>query len=371
MRYFKNLVEQLINPAGITIDGGNPWDVQVHDDRLYQRIINEGSLGLGEAYMEGWWDCCALDQFFYRILSADTDKKLTKNLALLWALLMARLFNQQTHSKAREVGLKHYDAGNTMFELMLDKYMMYSCGYWNNASTLDEAQEKKLDLICRKLQLESGQQVLDIGCGWGGFARYAAEKYNVHVTGITISKEQATLARERCQSFPVEIRLQDYRDINQQFDRIVSIGMFEHVGYKNYHQFMQVASRCLCDEGIFLLHCIGSRESTVRTDPWIHKYIFPNGLIPSVIQISKAVNDYFILEDWHNFGKYYDLTLMAWLKRFREAWPQIKQDYSEEFYRMWNYYLNVCAASFRARKNELWQLVLTKPQRTAMYLSVR
>jgi cyclopropane-fatty-acyl-phospholipid synthase len=371
MRYFKNLIEQLINPAGITIGGTNAWDVQVHDERLYQRIINGGSLGLGESYMDGWWDCCALDQFFYRLLSIDTDKRLGKNLALLWGLLMARLFNQQTPKKATEVGLKHYDAGNTMFELMLDKYMMYSCGYWNDASTLDEAQEKKLDLICRKLQLEPGQRVLDIGCGWGGFARYAAEKYGVNVTGITISKEQAALARERCQNFPVEIRLQDYRDIDQKFDRIVSIGMFEHVGYKNYHRFMQVASRSLTDEGIFLLHCIGCRESGVRTDPWIHKYIFPNGLIPSVIQVSKAINNYFILEDWHNFGEYYDLTLMAWLKRFREAWPQIKQNYSEEFYRMWNYYLNLCAASFRARKNELWQLVLTKPQRQTMYMSVR
>ncbi len=371
MGTYRSIIETLLQPAGIKVNGDQPFDIIVHDERLFRRILQNGSLGLGESYTEGWWDCEALDQFFFKLLDTDIEKKVRGNVGLLFQALKVRLFNQQTRSKAMEVADKHYNISNALYQQMLGRYMMYSCGYWEDARSLDEAQEQKLDLICRKLKLAPGQRVLYIGCGWGGFAWYAAEKYQVEVVGVTISDEQAEIAKERCKGFPVEIRLQDYRDLNEQFDRIVSIGMFEHVGHKNYKKYMEVASRNLKKDGIFLLHTIGGNESAVSLDPWINRYIFPNGLIPSAAQITSAFENYFVLEDWHNFGLYYDRTLMEWLRKFKAAWPDLQNNFHSSFYRMWVYYLSVCAASFRARKNNLWQIVLTKRENLNGYISIR
>jgi len=321
--------------------------------------------------MDSLWDCEQLDELLFRALRADLENEAPKSLKLAVYLLRSKLFNLQTEKRAWEVGRKHYDAGNDLYEAMLDKRMMYSCAYWEKAGTLDEAQEQKLDLICRKLKLQPGLSVLDIGCGWGGFAAYAAEKYQVEVTGITISKEQAKLARERCQNLPVEIRVQDYRELDEQFDRVVSIGMFEHVGYKNYDTYMQVVKRALKEKGLFLLHCIGGNSSVTATDPWINKYIFPNGMMPSIAQIGRSAEQKFILEDWQNFGVFYDRTLMEWLKRFKNAWNALKDRYDDRFYRMWTYYLCASAASFRAKKTSLWQLVFSQPSNLDYYQSIR
>jgi len=254
---------------------------------------------------------------------------------------------------------------------MLDDRMVYSCGYWRDAATLPEAQTAKLDLICRKLQLTPGLRVLDIGCGWGSFAEYAAEQYGVEVVGLTISEEQARAARERCRDLPVEIRLQDYRKVEDHFDRVVSIGMFEHVGPKNYRTYMKVVRRCLGDEGLSLLHTIGNHEEGAATEAWIEKYIFPNGYIPSMRQIVEAAEDLFVTEDWHNFGPDYDRTLMAWARNFEADWDALADDYGERFYRMWRYYLYQCAASFRARRNQCWQIVLSPDGAEPRYESVR
>ncbi|MDH7528362.1 MAG: cyclopropane fatty acyl phospholipid synthase, partial [Ignavibacteria bacterium] len=254
---------------------------------------------------------------------------------------------------------------------MLDKRMNYSCAYWKDATNLDEAQENKLELICKKLYLKPGMRVLDIGCGWGAFAKYAAEKYGVEVVGITVSKEQLKLAKELCDGLPVEIRLQDYREVNEKFDRIVSIGMFEHVGYKNYREYFKIAAKNLKDDGIFLLHTIGSNISTKSTDAWTHKYIFPNGMLPSLAQISKTVENLFVIEDVHNFGADYDKTLMAWYNNFKNNWHKLKDKYGERFYRMWEYFLLSCAGAFRARKNQLWQIVLSKKGILGGYSSIR
>jgi len=243
---------------------------------------------------------------------------------------------------------------------MLDKRMNYSCGYWKDAKNLDEAQDAKLDLICRKLKLEPGMTVLDIGCGWGSFAKFAAEKYQTRVLGITVSKQQVDLARKLCRALDIEIRLQDYRDLKEEFDRIVSIGMFEHVGYKNYRKFMQVVDRCLKENGLFLLHTIAGNKSVKTGEAWISKYIFPNSMLPAANQVTNAYEGIFKLEDWHNFGTYYDKTLMAWHKNFNKNWDKIKTYYDERFRRMWNYYLLSCAGSFRTHKNQLWQIVFSK-----------
>ena len=356
----KKLVQQLLDFAGVRIGGHAPYDIQVHNPDFYPRVVAGGSLALGESYMNGWWDCEALDQFFERIMAARLDKKVRKSTALLWGAVKARLTGMHARARAFEVGQRHYDVGNDLFTIMLDRRMNYSCAYWQGADTLDEAQEAKLDLTGRKLGLEPGMRVLDIGCGWGGFAIYAAEKYGVEVTGVTVSREQVKLAQSCCADLPVCFELKDYRDIQGTFDRIVSIGMFEHVGFTNYRTYMQVVNRCLKDDGLFLLHTIGSNTSVRSVDPWLAKYIFPNSMLPSARQITDAAEGIFILEDWHSFGPHYDLTLLAWYRNFIDNWRCIQDAYDHRFQRMWTYYLLSSAGSFRARRNQLWQIVFSK-----------
>jgi len=367
----KSIVNELATYADIVIGGNRPWDIAVHDDRFYNRILAHGSLGLGESYMDGWWQCSQLDECINRVLRADIAGKIKPTLPLLWHALKARLFNLQTKARAKQVGEEHYDLGNDLYECMLGKRMVYTCGYWKEAANLDDAQEAKLDLVCRKLNLKPGQKVLDIGCGWGSFCKFAAEKYGAQVVGITISQEQAALGNEICKGLPVEIRLQDYRDVNEQFDHIVSLGMFEHVGYKNYRTYMQAVSRCLKDHGLFLLHTIGTNISTNTCEPWLGKYIFPNGMLPSIQQIGQSAEGLFIMEDWHNFSAYYEPTLMAWHANVERNWPSLKERYSDRFKRMWDYYLLGCAAAFRSRTCQLWQVVLSKKGVQGIYHSVR
>jgi cyclopropane-fatty-acyl-phospholipid synthase len=367
----KDTTRELLSLAGIAIDGNNPWDIMVNNDAFYSKVMSWGSLGLGESYMDGWWECQKLDEFFFRILSKDIERKVKKNWVLLAGGLGARIFNLQSKKRAFWIGQRHYDIGNDLFIRMLDKRMTYSCGYWRNAGTLDEAQEHKLDLICQKLGLQPGMSMLDIGCGWGSLARYAAEKYQVKVVGITVSREQVELARTLCQGLPVEIRLQDYRDVRDRFDRIASVGMIEHVGYKNYRTFMRIAYRCLENDGLFLLHTIGGNQSRTSVDPWINRYIFPNGMLPSFKQLGSAIEGLFVMEDWHSFGADYDKTLMVWHRNFEDSWNTLKSNYDERFHRMWRYYLLSCAGSFRARKNQLWQIVLSKEGVPGGYRSFR
>ena len=365
-------VTDLFALAGISISGSRPWDIQVHKHDFYDHVLCDGSLALGESYMAGWWDCLSLDQFFFRVLRNDLGHKLKTSRSLLYCTLKATLSNCQSKRKALEVGRKHYDIGNDLFEAMLDKRMTYSSAYWNNeAADLTEAQEAKLDLICRKIKLEPGMRILDIGCGWGSFVRYAVQKYAVAAVGITISKEQAKLARERCDGLPIDIRILDYRDLTEEFDAIVSVGMFEHVGYKNYCKFMQVVHSCLKSEGLFLLHTIGSNYSTHHGDPWFDRYIFPNGMLPSIEQLGKASEHLFVMEDWHNFGIHYDKTLMAWFAQFDRNWPKLKSTYGDAFYRMWKYYLLSMAGSFRSRSIQVWQIVFSKEGIVGGYQSCR
>jgi cyclopropane-fatty-acyl-phospholipid synthase len=353
--------ELLKQHADIEVNGPDPWDIQVHDARLYARVIADGSLGLGEAYMDGWWDCVDIPEFLTRVLRARLDEKLPVSWASIWMALKAFLFNMQSKTKAWEVNHVHYDLDNDLYQKMLDPRMVYTCGYWESgAKNLAQAQEAKLDLICRKIGLKAGQTVLDIGCGFGSFAKFAAEKYGAIVTGITLSKEQRALGQEMCKGLPVELRLQDYRDVQGRFDHIVSIGMFEAVGHKNFREYMEVAHRCLKDGGVFLLHTIGHNFSATAGDPWLMKYIFPNGLLPSIAQIGTAIENLFVMEDWHNFGLSYEKTLHCWHQNFLQSWDSLKQRYDERFKRMWMYYLLSCAGAFRSRTAQLWQIVLTK-----------
>lgn len=356
----QRFVAELLEKADIRINGGRPRDIRFNAHGVIDEALARGNLGLGETYMNGDWDAERLDEFFYHLLRARLPELINPR-KLVFHHLRTRMLNLQTAKRAFEVGEAHYDLGNEFYAAMLDKRMTYTCGYWKDAADLDEAQEAKLDLVCRKLGLEPGMRVLDIGCGWGSFMAYAAEHYGVECVGLTISREQAEYGKSLMQQgLPVEFRLKDYRDETEQFDRIVSIGMFEHVGRKNYREYMEVAERCLKDDGLFLLHTIGKNVRGTSPDPWIDKYIFPNGELPAIGHVTDAAEDLFVVEDLHNFGADYDKTLMAWHENFEAAWPRFAATYGERFRRMWRYYLLSCAGAFRARDIQLWQFVLSK-----------
>ncbi|WP_051464329.1 cyclopropane fatty acyl phospholipid synthase [Pseudoxanthomonas suwonensis] len=354
----KRRVEALLAEAGVRIGGDRDWDLQVHDGRLYTRVLAQGSLGLGESYMDGWWDVRSLDGFLARLMQARLDRRV-HGLGEVWDALEARLLNPQSRRRSGEVGRRHYDLGNDLYSAMLGRRLVYSCGYWRDADDLDAAQEAKLDLVCRKLRLRPGMRVLDVGCGWGEALKFAAERYGVSGVGVTISREQAEYARGLCAGLPVEIRLQDYRDLDEPFDAALSIGMFEHVGVRNYRTYFEVMRRCLPEHGLFLLHTIGSNLSVKRTDPWIARYIFPNSMLPSAAQITRASEGLFVLEDWHNFGTDYERTLAAWRANAEAAWDRLDPRYDERFRRMWRFYLSASMATFRCRRSQLWQLVLS------------
>lgn len=362
----------LLDKADVQLNGSRPWDMQIHHADTLARIMQQRSLGLGESYMDGWWDCAALDEFFYRLLKAGADQLAKSRTAQALQRSASWLFDHQSLRRAKQVAEQHYDLDNSLFEKMLGTSMAYSCGYWKGASTLDEAQAAKLDLICRKLELKAGMTLLDIGCGWGSLLQHAAQHYGVKGMGVTVSKEQASLAQQRCEGLPVTIVLEDYRQLTGRFERIASVGMFEHVGRRNYDGFIQKCAKLLADDGLLLLHCIGENESSHEHDPWIEKYIFPNGELPSIKQIAQAAESHFVMEDVQNMGPDYDRTLLAWDANFCAHWDTFKSRYDERFYRMWRYYLNSCAGAFRARNTQLWQWVFSKPtQRLHTYHAAR
>jgi cyclopropane-fatty-acyl-phospholipid synthase len=374
------VLRSLLKRADIQLPGDRPWDLQVHDSGLYRDLLRRGSLALGEGYVNGRWDCQDLDGFFTRLLSLDLGAAAQgfTRLAALRATLIGvreRCSNRQTRRRAFQVGQRHYDIDPRVYAAMLDPRRIYSCGYWRQANSLEQAQEHKLRLICEKLELEPGQRLLDIGCGWGGLAAYAARHYGVHVTGITVSEQQVRYCRESLKGLPVEIHRCDYRNFAdrcpQRFDRLVSVGMLEHVGRHNDRKYFEIASQLLKPNGLFLVQSIGSATTNWGVDPWIDAYIFPNGRLPSAQQLSKGFEGIFLLEDWENFGLDYDKTLMAWWQNFDAAWPSLCGDLNPSFYRLWKYYLLSCAGLFRSRQGQLWQLVLSKRERSEGYASKR
>jgi len=352
-------MQKILLPAGIRINGSGPWDISVHNEDFYPRVLRQGSVGLGESYMDGWWDCRELDQFFFKIFTAGLDRRAALSWSAISLFLKSIVLNPQTKSRSTKVAKEHYDLGNELFHVMLDRRMVYTCGRWKQATDLNEAQEAKLDFVCQKLELKPGMKVLDIGCGWGGFAKFAAENYGVRVVGITLSPQQLEFARMRCAGLPVDLRLADYRDLHDSFDCVVSLGMFEHVGYKNYGTFFDVVRRILHDRGKLFLATIGSNCYVRTTDPWIERYIFPNSCLPSISQIGAAIGEHFVVEEWQNWASDYDRTLMAWFHNFEANWDAIKGNYTERFHRMWKFYLLASAGSFRSHHLSVWQILLS------------
>jgi cyclopropane-fatty-acyl-phospholipid synthase len=341
-----------------------------------------GMYELGEAYIRGEWKSHNLTELLYRLFTQDPELGVTFSKVspgFLSYVILDRFKNSQVGDGAYEVARKHYDLGNDLFSAMLDSdTMTYTCGYWNEATTLRDAQIAKIDLLCRKLGLRPGMTVLDIGCGWGNFAQYAASRYGVSVVGLTVSKEQAALARERCAGLDVKIVLEDYQKYSGSFDRIVSIEMIEAVGRKNLPTYFGMVERCLKPNGLFGLQVISAetftRYSVAALDQyilWLRKRIFPNGYLPTLPQLIAPARGTMVLEDLHNFSADYAKTLNAWAENFELAWPTLKEKYGEPFRNMWLYYLSGCEALFQARMVQLYQIVYSKGGVPGGYLSVR
>jgi cyclopropane-fatty-acyl-phospholipid synthase len=366
----RQIITELLSECDVHVNGTAPYDIRVNNDDFYTRTLLNGSLGLGESYMDGWWDAPDLEGFIYRLLRAGIDQRVW-NWRRAAAFCIASVFNLQKRDRAFQIGERHYDIGNDLYEAMLDRRMIYSCGYWDSATTLDSAQEAKLELIFKKLGLTSGQRVLDVGCGWGGALQLAATQYHIEGVGITVSQAQAELARKRCEGLPIVILLKDYRELNSTFDRIFSIGMFEHVGVKNYRTYMEIMNKSLRPDGRFLLHSIGSVNATNHSDTWIVKYIFPNSMLPSQLQITQALEGLFTIDGWQRIGTHYEPTLLAWRDNFEKHWPTLKATRDERFYRMWRFYLSVSAAAFRAGTIDVWQVLLLPNRRFARGLAAR
>lgn len=368
----KEMVYETFSKADVHIGGARPWDVTVHDERFYQRIVGHGSLGLGESYMEGWWDCEKIDICVEKLLRAHVYERTSLMLLFFW--LKSKLFNLQSMHGSRKVIEQHYDLSNDLYMSFLDPYNQYTCGYFKDTDDLNVAQIQKMDLICRKLHIEKSDKVLDIGCGWGGFAKYAAETYGCSVTGLTLSKEQGEYAKSYTHNLPVDIQVVDYREwrkTGNTYDKIVVVGMIEHVGYKNYIEFFRIVDELLSEDGLFLLHSIGQNITSTHGNAWSDKYIFPNGMVPSIAQLGRVAEKNFVMEDWHNFGPYYVQTLSAWDENFKKNWPTIKDGYSEVFYRMFRYYFMSFAGGFRARRISLWQIVFSRGYQNKVYHSLR
>jgi cyclopropane-fatty-acyl-phospholipid synthase len=369
----EKIIRDLFGQAGIAIGGSAPHDIRVKDPRFYPRVLADGSLGLGEAYIDDWWECDAIAETIVKLIRAELHQRIRLSPRLVVESVKARVLNMQRPANAYH-NIAHYDLGNELFEHMLGPTMAYSCGYWRDATDLDSAQRAKFDLICKKLMLQPGERLLDIGCGFGTLARHAAEHYGVHVVGITIAREQHAYAQKLCAGLPIDIRLLDYRELPSlgRFDKIVSVGMFEHVGVKNYRRYLELAAAALPDGGLFLLHTIGTGVSRMTGDGYLNKYIFPNGVLPSPTNLGRALEGVFVVEDWHNFGHDYFPTFMAWHANFQRYAASDKYPHDPRFTRMWSYFLQLFGASFKSRIScQLWQLVLSRRGVTGGYRSIR
>jgi len=364
----RRIITGVLEQADIRVGGDRPWDLRIHHDRFFPRAMR-GTLGVGESYMDGDWDAGSLIEFFRKTMDAGLQMHPLLRINRVAKEVHARFRNLQTRRRSRAVAEEHYDLDHRMYAQFLGPWNQYTCCFFDGTDDLEEAELCKLEMICDKLEIESGDRVLDIGCGWGGFAKYAASTRGCSVVGISLSDEQIEYARDYTEGLPVEIHRMDYRDLPESplgtFDKVLICGMIEHVGYRNYRQLMKVVHTVLAQDGLFLLHTIGNRHNTAVVEPWIEKYIFRNSMAPSMQQLTRAAADLFVIEDWENYGHYYVPTLQAWHDNFNRNWDRIRaldgpRPFDERFRRMWNFYLMSSRAAFEVEDLHLWHLVMTR-----------
>ena len=348
----------------------------VRDDRFFARAVATGDIGIGEAYMDGDWDSpdlVALIRLMLRNLRIVEDGGGMVRLATRTAGAIARRLRDNSLTGSREHIQRHYDLGNDFFRLFLDTNLVYSCGFFESPDdSLERAQERKFDRICRKLALEPGDRVLEIGSGWGGFAVWMATRHGCHVTTTTISQAQHRHAREWASRLGdagsrIDVVLKDYRELTGRFDKIVSIEMFEAVGLKHYDDYFGAANRLLEPDGTMLLQTITLDEQWFREyqrrPDWIEKYIFPGGQLASVAEIIRSLSRATTMSLYHaeNIGTHYARTLHLWRERFHRHLDRVRaQGFDDRFIRMWDLYLAYCEAAFLERHAGDFQLLLTK-----------
>lgn len=370
--YAEQAVRKIVEVGGIP---DTMWNhIEILDKSAWTDIITKGNLGIAEAYMHNKLKVDPLP-FFISVLN-DTSigtrrKEGTDYLGMVMQAvalptdLMGLLTNQQTRELSSRVTKQHYDAGNDLYEKMLGPSMSYTCAYWKDAKNLDEAQFNKMDLIRRKLELQPGMKVAELGMGWGTAANHMHKYGNVDVTGVSLSEQQVKWAQENLAKEGLRFIWSDYRDHCEDpkhmhtYDRVYSIGMLEHVGYKNYAPFFKCIKALLKPDGLAVVHSIGEPDFVSASDPFLDKYIFPGAVIPAMSTITAGFENDFILEDWQNFGFDYSLTLAAWNENANVFFKENPDKYTPEFQRMWEYYLKMCEALFVTRINQLWHFVLS------------
>jgi cyclopropane-fatty-acyl-phospholipid synthase len=379
------LIASLLDPTGIVItesqqeyDASQGPAIFVRDRSFYDRVLRQANLGFAESYMDGWCDLKQIDEIYYRFLRNELHRKLRLSVKQLLQILLARIVNLQTPGRAKRDTNAHYDLSNELFSLFLGDTPLYTCGYWNREGmTLEEANRAAFDLSCRKLQLVPGARLLDVGCGWGAFLKFAAQNYGITGLGVNISRPQLEACEVACRGLPVDFLFEDCRLLDRQryregFDAISSIAMINHIGPKNYRQYFSTMHAVLKDKGLLLLQGIANQEKMYTNDPFMNKYIFPNGVCPSVSQLLEPAESYFVLEDFHNFTSFYPNTLKAWNANFQRNWEQIRKlDFDERFRRMWEIYFLSAAGTCRAREVLIFQAVFSKGRRNAVYTAPR
>jgi cyclopropane-fatty-acyl-phospholipid synthase len=356
-------VRRALAAADIEIDGHRPWDIRVNDPAFYLRMMPNPAFQIGQTYMDGMWDCDAIDEMVFKLIASRVYAQHEKGGVFHLRNALARVRNMQSRARAGEVALAHYDLDLDLYRGMLDETLTYTCAYWDApGATLADAQRAKLRLICDKLELKPGQTLLDIGCGFGGLAAFAAEHYGVKTLGVTNSQQHCTVARTL---YPhLELALMDYRELpalGRRFDAVASVEMIEAVGPKNFTTYFDVVSQCLAPRGAFLLQSFISPASRFVCNEWFDRYIFPNGVVPSFPQLHAASAMTFgAPTDVHELGLHYPSTLLAWDRNLRATWPRLRSRNDERFRRMWHFYLTSLAGVFRAEDLRLCQVLYRK-----------
>jgi cyclopropane-fatty-acyl-phospholipid synthase len=332
-----------------------------------RKLVMSPSLAFGEGYMDGSIEIVSGDIYgMFELLGANLGKGRQAGLIERTRASFARTMNANNRKASRRNVAHHYDISNDLYRRFLDADMQYSCAYYARPDmTLEEAQEAKKAHIAAKLLLKAGQRVLDIGSGWGGLGCSLAKREKIDLLGVTLSVEQLALAREKAKKQKLDKRvtfeLQDYRDVKGPFDRIVSVGMFEHVGRPNYRTYFETCARLMKDDGVMLLHTIGRMRGNGQTDPWIAKYIFPGGYIPSLSEILPYIEEAgLMVTDVETLRLHYAETCKEWRKRFRAQWDEIAAEYDERFCRMFDFYLAASESTFRHRRHVVFQIQLAK-----------
>lgn len=356
---FKLTLTTLLREANIEPNGASPWDPQIKDERFYRTVLLRGSVGLGDAYLNGWWECADISGFILRIIKSGIHLRVPR-VDIFLRRLRFGLIDAQNRIRSKRVAELHYDEDPYIFEVMLGSTNSYTCARWKGVITLDAAQQQKMDLLCKKAGLSSGMTVLDIGSGWGGFLAYAAERYQVRGIGLTISKTQLDYARKRYGNLPVEFRLQDYRDFVGGVDAVVSICVIEHVGSDHYREYFQKVRETLTrEDGFFAMQCILACDTQARMDPWTEKHIFPNGILPTLERIENAVEGILHIVDREFFRDDYVRTFSAWYENLVRNKNAIIARCGVRYFRKYEYYLCLYIAGFGSGRIDVGQFVLS------------